>query len=64
MRRVRLVAALVGAALSLAACAGPGYYAYNSGYGPSSDASTCGVYGTCAPQGGPYDMQGNPSGGM
>ena len=56
---------LAGGALSLAACGAPGPYAYN-GYGPApySDASTCGIYGSCAPQGGPMDMQGNPSGGM
>ena len=75
MKRVLVMALLLGGgALSLAACAAPGPYAYNGygpypGYGPAaspapySDGSTCGIYGSCAPQGGPYDMQGNPSGG-
>jgi len=63
IRLLRLVPVLIGAALCLAACAGRPYYVYNSCYMTPSDASTCGIYSSCAPQGGPYDMQGNPSGG-
>jgi hypothetical protein len=72
MNRLLTVTLLVGGALSLAACAVPGPYAYNGNgtyypYGPPASyapySSTCGVYGSCAQEGGPYDMQGNPSGG-
>jgi hypothetical protein len=67
MKRVLAMALLLaGSALSLAACGVPGPYAYNAygPYAPYSDGSTCGIYGSCAPQGQSYDMQGNPSGGM
>jgi hypothetical protein len=74
MKRVFTAALLLaGGALSLAACAEPEPYAYNtygSYYGPYGAApspspygSTCGIYNSCAPKGGPMDMRGNPSGG-
>jgi hypothetical protein len=48
---------LVGIALSLAACAGPG----GTSYDPLSNPASCGASGTCEPQfhQGPYDMRGN-----
>ena len=67
MKRILAVALLLaGGALSLGACAAPGPYAYN-GYGPYypsgpgayDDSSTCGVYGSCAPQGQTYAIPSN-----
>jgi hypothetical protein len=73
MKRILTVALLLGAgALSLAACADSGPYAYNTygsypSYGaapsPSPYGSTCGIYNSCAPKGGAMDLRGNPSGG-